>query len=1579
MKRKLKHILWRIPFVCLMAVAFSLALQACNEEDPEFLTVSHEMVHVDPVAGNQTIEVRSNSSWTATCDCDWLKVVGGSGSLKGTFNIVHNDHTEIAARTTNITVKSRNLTQTITVRQSGVDGALSVSDTQIVFHKEPETHTVTVVSNTAWKVTSSKSWCVISTDTGNGMGQFTISVAENKTGGERDATVSISAEVNGNVIHRTISIIQNANVPTIRVTPTEKVIGSQPDEFVLTVITSATWKATVDCSWLTLDVNETDNTITVTSAENRSGKEQKGIITVYDPNNENGELVTVNITQLATDAQLSVTPETVTFNKDVDSHNIVVTSNRRWSVQCDANWCVPSLTTGENNGAFTITVEENATGQQRMANVVVAINEDGQLVQRIVKVVQKSVPSTIVVTPKHTYMPGSGDDMAISIITNVEWEATSNHAWITIKGDATGTGNSTLPITVGRNTTGKERTGTVTVYTTGLSNDVEVHTVTITQAANDALLSVSDESVLFRKDAGEHTITVNSNRMWNASSSHDWCHIAPVSGVAGTGTFKISVDENTFSYERKATVAVMVIENGAEITKRITVIQKSIPSTITVTPKSLEVNNLEQIRSITVVTDVEWATNTDCGWLTVSRWDQDGTGDEHVEVRIAANNTGETRVGTFTIYTTGLSEERETHTVTVTQTSVASYMEVTPGALNFFKEGGRKNLAVSSNLTSWTAENSDPGRNSWLTVDAGRNNRGNGTIEVRAAENTTGNALTATITVRGTDALGNPFVKDISVTQAAVPATIQVSPENLDLDARDQKFNLNVTTQVKWKITFEDGSWMNTTSNGFTGATGSQAISISVGENKTGKERKATITISTDDLTQEAESHTITVTQSADSYSLTTPVTEYILNKEQQNIEVPFLFSGAANIVVSGDSGAEWITKTTLDPAQPSTVAFAIAENKDGKPRRGTISIFTQGQSGEPIVREVTVWQSPTNERFDVFYPDVNISAMGEVILIPIDANISIEGVRSSTPAPDGWCKVGLENGDVQITAEYNDTGLPRDAIVTVTGTLANGEKIEKAFKVYQEYIDLPFEFPASEYMFKYQGETKSITLTAVGGWELTNTDLPDWITVAPTSGSGTTPISVTAKKNSFIQERMVDLVFQNTNKTKTAILTIKQEKNPSSAIDDYKYLGKGYDVNGDYAKDEFVRAQILDWNKLDAIQAIADINTASSTEERKIYAKEFKEYQSELSSYAKVSGGYAGFSASVEASFSTASLESSENEYASFRHITKKQSVYLHANLTANDLKDCMTAEAEAEINAATTNAQFEALIKKYGTHIITGFVLGGSLDYSMSADTYGMSTSVNWGLAVEAGYKSVSANVSVSAGFSQYEAMKNESMNFEEQLLARGGSSQYASGKGDQAAYNAWLASLDEPARWVMVDYTGSMLIPIWEFMTNGSEADFETFVKNYLNSGLTYTQQSTHMKFKASLINVAHGVDDAGSTAELYWSITFKANSNQASFTGQQQDVPDNSWTGRDVTGKGNLIEVELSKLRSNVLTVSVSGYEDDGTGDDNFSMNFTVTYDTAKQKWFYNSADVTNGTFKVRDAGTEFTFRIDWKAL
>ena len=886
------------------------------------------------------------------------------------------------------------------------------------------------------------------------------------------------------------------------------------------------------------------------------------------------------------------------------------------------------------------------------------------------------------------------------------------------------------------------------------------------------------------------------------------------------------------------------------------------------------------------------------------------------------------------------------------------------GEIEMDYDGGAFTVEVKTNQ-SWTAV-SDA---AWCAVSGGEGSyKGEFVITVEPNDGISGRKANITVS-------GGLCSEVITIVQTSQEADFSVSASEITFVNGADVYRLVVTSNYPWKAV-SSSSWCTISADE---GDGNAVVDISAEANSTGEDREAAVTF-TVDTGGKSIVRTVSVRQSADSFFLELPVGEFSVGKSGGTLEATYLVGGEG-VGVECTSGAEWITVASVSDGK---AILEISENLTSEDRTAEVAFNTAGQSGAPAVCKISVTQTGEASALDLLVPEITLVSIGEEVRIPFVATGQVEARSSSD-----WCKASVQGDDIVISAEMN-VEEDREAYVTVSLTAEDGKTLSKALKVMQPVAELFFEFDNSSISLSYDASTGYAQLNSTGEWKLNNTagtDIPQWLTVSPTSGNGDALISLSVSKNQFNRERKTQLSFTNTLLNKSISLQVIQEANPNG-IEDYKHLGKGYDASGEYAADAYVRNSILDIDKLIENGYMADVINLNSTEERYIYAKTMEEYQSQLSTKAGISANYLGFSASVSASFSEAALSSAENEYSSFRHITKKQSYKILPNLTAGDLKPTVMPEAQTDIdNMAATD-----LFLKYGTHVITGFVLGGSLDYSMSADVSVMEEAVDWSIATSGGFELLSMGGSASVEFSSYEKMRNEAANFESSLRARGGESQYASQNPNvsESTYNEWLASLEDQSKWVMIDYDGSQLIPIWEFASSPSrKSELEAAAKSYLAKP-PVVQQTTHRTLTVTLLKIGYLSDDAGNTAELTNEFWYTVDGKQEQHLGKfYQEVPDNSGDNPDDwKNAASQLTMSVSKMsiyKDHSLVLRGHFIEDDTTGDDIDDGNIDMNYSAADNTWRLKAATETvvgNGDTLILTAGSpgegvRAQFRFEWK--
>jgi hypothetical protein len=158
-----------------------------TQASPSALTVTPMTWTPLETATTQAVTVTANSTWTAvSSQPTWLTLSTASGTGNGNVTVSVTQNTGIA-RTGTVVFTSGGVTQTVTVTQAGA--TLVVTPTTWTPTFSAMTLTIPVTANSTWiAVSSQPTWLTLSTASGTGNGNVTVSVTQN-TGIARTGTV----------------------------------------------------------------------------------------------------------------------------------------------------------------------------------------------------------------------------------------------------------------------------------------------------------------------------------------------------------------------------------------------------------------------------------------------------------------------------------------------------------------------------------------------------------------------------------------------------------------------------------------------------------------------------------------------------------------------------------------------------------------------------------------------------------------------------------------------------------------------------------------------------------------------------------------------------------------------------------------------------------------------------------------------------------------------------------------------------------------------------------------------------------------------------------------------------------------------------------------------------------------------------------------------------------------------------------------------------------------------------------------------------------------------------------------------
>ena len=733
----------------------------------------------------------------------------------------------------------------------------------------------------------------------------------------------------------------------------------------------------------------------------------------YHPHNYGDDSITPNNAPILNLSTSSWNPLSgASFN------TVSVTSNRQWTVTSSStSWLTISNVSPINrtgNGSFRINATANTEATQRTGFITVSTPG---LPNRTIVVSQAAAPATLNLSTASWNPTSAAQNSVVQVTSNRQWTVTSsNTSWLTISNitPANRTGNGSFRINATANTGAASRTGTITVTAPGATT----RTISVTQAAAPATLTISPTSMSFTSVASNGNVNVSSNRTWTISSNVTWLTFSNINPAnrTGNGSFSINATANTGAASRTGTVTVTA--PGAT-TRTITVTQAAAPATLTTSPTSMSFTSVASNGNVNVSSNRTWAVaSSNTSWLTISNispWSSTGNGSFRIN---ATANTGATpRTGTITVTAPGAT----TRTISVTQAAAPATLTLTMASWTPLAGASFADVQVNSNRTWDISSNA-----AWLTVSniTPANRTGNGSFRINATANTGAVSRSGTITVTTPGAA----TRTISVTQAAAPATLNLSAASWNPTSAAQNAVVLVSSTRQWSVTSNATSWLTISNISPANQTGDGSFRINVTANTSVAARSGTIAVTAPGVS----TRTIIVTQAGANATLT-------LNPSATWNASPLATNRTINVTSNTtwgiSSDTSWLTISNISPAnRTGNGSFRInaTANTGTTPRSGTITVTAPGAATRTI--SVTQAAAPAALTLDPS-TEWHLSERAESRTINVTSNTTWNVSSNAS-----WLTISnispanrTGNGSFRINTTAN-TGVWRQGTITVTG-----------------------------------------------------------------------------------------------------------------------------------------------------------------------------------------------------------------------------------------------------------------------------------------------------------------------------------------------------------------------------------------------------------------------------------------------------------------------------------------------------------------------------------------------------------------
>lgn len=509
-------------------------------------------------------------------------------------------------------------------------------------------------------------------------------------------------------------------------------------------------------------------------------------------------LLKISVSQSVAAPFVVVDESDMSLAADGETRTLSVKANFNYEVNSSASWL--NVKKSDNAETLTIVAEYNPTVYSRSAWITIS----GMLTKKI-KVIQTAAGMTTSQTDPLD-VECEGGRFTLSLKSDAPWTTScEDNSWISVTPSNGSVGKSDIVVDVAPNSSTSSRTGYV-FFKIGSINTVELKIV-----QKGIYLEVSDNNVTFDADACGRVVNVKSNVEWKILSKPDWIN-SSIDKAKGDAALKLNANENNLTTARNGVVSIGV--EGLSLKRDINVQQSGREFDNLVGTLQFDAN--PSSKSLSVVTDGNWAASADKAWITLS--DAAGKGTADLNVSVSENTTNAEREGLVTVKV-GNTEQN----VLVSQK--AHFLTIEPNSATAIPSTGGSHLIAIASDDDWTAATEAV----WLTVSP---TSGNGNIDIKV------------------DAADNPSVKErkdsVIITPAyAIPVKAVILQKARYLNVNTSAIYLlyrggesepvEISTDGKYDISTTD-SWITIKESGKT-------FTVTVPENTTEEKREGKVLI----------------------------------------------------------------------------------------------------------------------------------------------------------------------------------------------------------------------------------------------------------------------------------------------------------------------------------------------------------------------------------------------------------------------------------------------------------------------------------------------------------------------------------------------------------------------------------------------------------------------------------------------------------------------------------------------------------------------------------------------------------------
>ena len=324
---------------------------------------------------SKSLDVTSNTAWTAASDASWAKLNKTNGSGNAQIAVTAEENTAITQRSATVTIKTADgkATATVKVTQSAANVIFSVDKNEHSVAAAGGDFSVKVTHNIGYKINSQPEWVKQTGKASSGNVDTYTFTAEANTSTEAREGVIVFCNDNNERIQVTVK--QAGAKASLSVSPAELTFTAKPESKSFSVSSNTDWSVASSADWVKIGTTSGSGNAQVTASAEENTATTQRTATITLKTTDGKATATIKVTQNPADVVFSIDIKEFSIDAKGEEITIKIKHNTAYSVKSMPDWVNQrKKTVSGDTDKISFAVQHNP-GYKRQGEII--FNGDG--------------------------------------------------------------------------------------------------------------------------------------------------------------------------------------------------------------------------------------------------------------------------------------------------------------------------------------------------------------------------------------------------------------------------------------------------------------------------------------------------------------------------------------------------------------------------------------------------------------------------------------------------------------------------------------------------------------------------------------------------------------------------------------------------------------------------------------------------------------------------------------------------------------------------------------------------------------------------------------------------------------------------------------------------------------------------------------------------------------------------------------------------------------------------------------------------------------------------------------------------